>query len=311
MRIVFFCPSVTVINGGIKHIFRMAEALIDQGRDAVVFEPNGKRPGWFTSIAPIVGQDIFTADADQIYVLPEDQPHILADFAKLPQRKAIYSQNHFYGALGLPNGGSYADYGVTDILCSSKTIYDHCRLRHPAVRAHIVPCAVDTRFTPRAKQNAIAFMPRKRFIEANYLRDMFRFQHPEFKDWQWREIDNMSEDDAAHALGEAKVFLSLSRLEGFGLTPLEAMASGCIVSGFTGIGGRDYATPQNGFWVAEDDFPAGLDALAQAVRLCLGKDDEGGVTLERHKAACAGTLAAFTPGTFRQGVKHAWSAILG
>ena len=54
MRIVFFCPPVSVINGGIKHIFRMAETLIAQGRDAVVFEQNGQRPSWFVSTAPLV-----------------------------------------------------------------------------------------------------------------------------------------------------------------------------------------------------------------------------------------------------------------
>src|ERR1700761_8779342 len=120
-KIVFFCLPVSVINGGIKHIFRMAEALIAQGRDAVVFEQNGQRPDWFASTAPIVGQGIFTPEADHLYVLPEDQPRILADFARFPQRKVIYSQNHFYGALGIGAAQSYADYGVTDILCSSRT----------------------------------------------------------------------------------------------------------------------------------------------------------------------------------------------
>jgi hypothetical protein len=308
MKIIFFCPSTTIINGGIKHIFRMAEALIEQGRDAAVFEQNGQRPGWFASTAPMVDQGIFTASADHLYVLPEDQPHILADFAKFPQRKAIYSQNHFYGALGIGNASSYADYGVTDILCSSRTIYDHSRLRHATVRAHIVPCAVDPlQFKPAtAKRNQIAFMPRKRAIEATYIRDMFRFTYPQYNTWEWHEISGVSEDDAARMLGEARVFLSLSRLEGFGLTPLEAMAAGCIVSGFTGIGGREYATADNGFWVEEDNFPACVTALNNAVAQSLAAD----LDIATHRAACAHTLAAYTPQTFRQGVKEAWEAIL-
>ena len=70
MKIIFFCPPVSVINGGIKHIFRMAETLIAQGRDVAVFEQNGERPAWFASTAPIVGQGIFSAQADHLYVLP-------------------------------------------------------------------------------------------------------------------------------------------------------------------------------------------------------------------------------------------------
>ena len=306
MKIVFFCPPVSVINGGIKHIFRMAEALIAQGRDAVVFEQNGQRPAWFPSTAPIVGQGIFTPSADHLYVLPEDQPRILADFAKFPQRKIIYSQNHFYGALGIGDAASYADYGVTDILCSSRTIYDHCRIRHPSLNAYVVPCSVDpAQFKPApVKQNIIAFMPRKRAVEAVYIRDMFRFTHPQYREWQWREISNVGEAETARLMGEAKVFLSLSRLEGLGLTPLEAMASGCVVAGFTGIGGREYATPDNGFWGNEDDFPACNTALAQAVAQSLSND-------EAHKTACRQTLAAYTPEAFQQGVKRAWSSLLG
>ena len=306
MKIVFFCPPVSVINGGIKYIFRMAEALIAQGREALIFEQNTQRPAWFASTAPIVGQGVLNG-ADHIYVLPEDQPHILADFARLPQRKIIYSQNHFYGAFGIADVASFADYGVTDIICSSRTIYDHCRLRHPSVHAHVVPCAVDpTQFKAAQKNNIISFMPRKRPIEAVYLRDMFRFAYPQFRDWKWCEIANDSEDNVAKKLAESRVFLSLSRLEGFGLTPLEAMASGCVAAGFTGIGGREYATTENGFWAGEDDFPACVKALGDAVALSLA----GGAALESYQKSCGQTLAAYTPEAFRTGVKHVWDTIL-
>jgi len=309
MKIVFFCPPVSVINGGIKHIFRMAEALIALGFDAAVFEQNGQRPPWFASTAPVVGQGIFSPSADHVYVLPEDQPHILADFSRFPQRKVIYSQNHFYGALGIGAAESYADYGVTDILCSSRTIYEHCRMRHPALRAHIVPCAVDRAlFKPAAvKRKSIAFMPRKRPIEAAYIRDMFRFTYPEHRSWQWTAIDNVFEAEAARLMGEARVFLSLSRLEGFGLTPLEAMAAGCVVAGFTGIGGREYASPSNGFWAEEDDFPACLAALAEAASLSLLTDEP----LQDYAAACEKTLAPFSPEAFKSAAGKAWKEILG
>lgn len=307
--IIFFCPPVATINGGIKHIFRMAETLIAQGHDARVFEQNRQRPDWFASTAPVVGQDIFKPGADHIYVLPEDQPHILADFSKFPQRKVIYSQNHFYGALGIGAAASYADYGVTHILCSSRTIYGHCRLRHPALKAYVIPCAVDAAiFRPAAvKQNTIAFMPRKRAIEATYIRDMFRFTYPQYRDWAWQELSNTTEADVARALGEARVFLSLSRLEGFGLTPLEAMAAGCVVAGFTGIGGREYANGQNGFWADEDDFPACVAQLKKAADLSLDAGPARGACAE----ACRKTLASYTPATFGEAVKKAWAEILG
>lgn len=307
MRIVFFCPPVSVINGGIKHIFKMAESLIAQGRDAVVFEQNGQRPSWFASTAPVVGQGVLSLTAECVYVLPEDQPRILSDFSRFPQRKVIYSQNHFYGALGIASAQSYADYGVTDILCSSRTIYEHCRVRHPTIRSSVVPCAVDQNlFKPSdRKGNIIAYMPRKRPIEALYLRDMFRFSYPHLRDWQWQEITNVSEGEAAKAMGDARVFLSLSRLEGFGLTPLEAMAAGCVVAGFTGISGREYASPENGFWVGEDDFPACVEAIARAAEL----SGASGVEADLYRNNCLKTLSEYTPEAFHKGVKDAWDAV--
>jgi glycosyltransferase involved in cell wall biosynthesis len=287
----------------------MAEALIALGHDAVVFEQNEKRPAWFPSTAPIVGQNIFNPRADQIYVLPEDQPRILANFKLFPQRKIIYSQNHFYSALGIGEAASYTDYGITHILCSSKTIYAHARLRHPSLRAYVIPCVVDTHlFKPApVKQNTIAFMPRKRRVEATYIRDMFRFAHPQFRDWAWQELSDKSESEIASALGEAKVFLSLSRLEGFGLTPLEAMAAGCIVAGFTGIGGREYVNDHNGFWASEDDFPMCIEHLKKAVELSL----DTGKARADYVAACRETLSVYTPQVFANAVKKSWAEILG
>lgn len=44
------------------------------------------------------------------------------------------------------------------------------------------------------------------------------------------------------------------------------MATGCIVAGFTGFGGRVYANSNNGFWAAEDDCLDAATQLAQALR---------------------------------------------
>lgn len=122
--------------------------------------------------------------------------------------------------------------------------------RHPSVRAHLVINGIDRarNFAPPTapKEKIIAYMPRKRPVEAAFIKDIFRYTYPEYDDWQWHAIDNVSEAEAAAVMARAGVFLALSRLESLGLSPLEAMASGCIVAGFTGIGGQEYARPENG-----------------------------------------------------------------
>lgn len=308
MRIVFLCAPAGKINGGIKYTFRMAEILRRDGFEAVVFEKDGIRPAWFDSSAPIIGTDDLRPQPGETLVLPEDQPDLLKHLADWPQRKVIYCQNPFYAAFSALGCKSYADYGISALLCGSLSSMVYAAQRHQDVPRYHVPCGVDsTLFMPRSpKRAAIALLPRKRPVEAAYLQDMFRAQYPQWQHVAWQEIGAAHEQDVAAALGEAAVFLALSRLDGFGLTPLEAMAAGCVVAGFTGIGGREYATEQNGFWAAEDDFPACLQGLNQALTLW----HQGGTALADHLAAGQATAARYTPEHFAAATRQAWTSLL-
>jgi hypothetical protein len=200
MRIVFLCPPIGKLNGGIKYIFRMAETLCADGFDAVVCEQDKAKPSWFTSNAPLIGYDALQPRQGDILVLPEDQPDMLRTLATWPQRKIIYCQNQFYAALGTTGATSYADYGVTDILCSSQTIRAYCAERHPQIPTHLVPCSVDsTLFKPSAKIEQIAYAPRKRMIESAYLQDMFHHHYPQWRAVPWLELSNLSEAQIAAA----------------------------------------------------------------------------------------------------------------
>jgi hypothetical protein len=63
--------------------------------------------------------------------------------------------------------------------------------------------------------------------------------------------------------------------------PSSPPAAGRICAGFTGVGGREFARPENGFWVPEDDCIAAADALADAADLVRA----GGPALNRRREA--------------------------
>jgi glycosyltransferase involved in cell wall biosynthesis len=225
-----------------------------------------------------------------------------------PQKRVIYNQNHFYGAAQIADGLTYRDYGVTDVISASRAIDAHVRHRHPGVTSHLVPYGIDPalfRPAPR-KRDAIVYLPRKRSVEAAYLRDSFRYTFPEFRRWEWWPLANATEAEVAAAMGEARVFLSLGRLEALGLTPLEAMSCGCVVAGFTGIGGLEYAKTANGFWAAEDDFPLCLQQLRAAVKLA----DSDSAERAAYDEACRATLAHYSRAKFVSEAKIAWETIL-
>ena len=53
----------------------------------------------------------------------------------------------------------------------------------------------------------------------------------------------MQHSEVAKALREALLFLSCGHPEGFGLPLAEAIACGCLVVGYHGLAGRDFALP--------------------------------------------------------------------
>jgi len=63
---------------------------------------------------------------------------------------------------------------------------------------------------------------------------------------------------------QSAVYAAFPLREGLGLMCLEAMASGCLVVGYTGQGGMEYATMYNGHWIEEGYHENFVKALAEA-----------------------------------------------
>jgi glycosyltransferase involved in cell wall biosynthesis len=103
---------------------------------------------------------------------------------------------------------------------------------------------------------------------------------------------------------ESLVFASMSCLEGLGLPPLEAMASGCLVCGFDGWGGREYARIENGLWVPDGD----LESFAGAIARALEMEPEAADLQIR---AGLETAKLFSEERFRRGLNSAWESLLG
>ena len=55
-------------------------------------------------------------------------------------------------------------------------------------------------------------------------------------------------------MSESLIYLSFSTREGFGLPAAEAMACGCVVIGYTGLGGDEFFDPSYCYPVAEGDL---------------------------------------------------------
>ncbi len=115
--------------------------------------------------------------------------------------------------------------------------------------------------------------------------------------WELEVLEGRPEGDVATQLRKSVLFISLSKAEGFGLPPAEAMACGCHVIGFHGMGGGREIF-QSPFALAIED--GDVLALAIAVEAFLVSYDQRAAELER--LAIQGS--AFIPSTSSHEPRH-------
>jgi hypothetical protein len=305
MARIVYCSYPTKITGGQKTIFRHVQTLRELGFDAVwrvqknaVLQPYMDGFDWIERDGKV--------DPDDAVVCPDDAPSLLS---RLAQRRGgrwvVFVQNHLVNAL-LDMPPEERD-GIKLFLTGSDTAMRWIHTTFPGVHTAMVPFFVDERvFKPGPERRpAIAYAPRKRRKELPIIKLNFRHRYPQWRDLPWLALDGATEAQVAETFASSTLFLSLNRLESFGMTALEAMSSGCIAAGFPGIGGREYATPGTGFWAPDEDCEAAVEALAEGARLV----DHGGPLLEARRAAAIEMARRWSYARFRDVLERYWSRL--
>src|SRR5262245_18779727 len=270
-RIVYLSPfSRTEITGGIKTAFRHVELLCGMGIEASVFAPDG-RPTWFSSKATLNDKAALTdivdllSDKTNLVVFPEALRGALAQPARLaaPAAKALLCQNQYYAFNELISRLTFQKLCFVKLMTGSDVAKGFLERVFAPATFEVLPAWVDqTMFFPREKQLRIAVMPSKLPAHYELIRSIFLAKFPRLRHIPWDVIVDKSEAEVAERLGHATILLSLNNMESVGLVPLEAMASGCVVVGFHGYGGLEYATEANGMWTRPDYLEETADALA-------------------------------------------------
>ncbi len=277
-RILYITHDSHTPSGGVKTIYSHVSNLAKNGYPAfVVHNQTGFKLPWLESEdVPI----LYSADKDfqlsqkDIIVIPEDYTAALEALRNLNIKKYVFCQNHFYIFKGLQNYSTWADLGL-DVFCSSEIIRKFIKSVFNYDGVPVIHCAIHSElFKPRKKTLQIAYMPRKRPAELDFIRNLFNRLYKQYKEVPWICIDKVNEAKVAEILSESAIFLSTSLYEGFGLPPIEAMACGCIVVGFHGGGGLEYASSENGYWCNEGDIIECVRKLGHVVSVIDNNEEE-------------------------------------
>lgn len=300
-NIIYYGFSLPPVTGGDFVTLDHIGALNRAGLDARAFY-GASDDGYKKFPVPVarLGTQFHSGD---IMVLGEN--HSLEAARAIPAIKVMHNQNPYLTFFGVASVAELNAYPLDHILAPSD--FGIARLKEMRVTKviHRVRPALPDYFSPGAKKLQIAYAPAKRAQEGEFLKEYFRAVVPEYAAVPWVKLEGLSRQACAEALAASAIYAALPLLESLGLMSLEAMASGAHVVGYTGHGGAEYASAENGDWISDGDHAAFAARLRDACRLF-----ESGAANSRIEAGRA-TAAAFSQANFERELAAAWKNILG
>lgn len=298
-QVYYLCVDSDWPTGGNRTIYRHVDALNAAGiAAAVLHHRRGFACSWFDHDTRVTGANAITLTPRDILVVPEFYGPDLHNVPPGP-RLVILNQGAYLTFAGVRSTLPGAPYrtvpAIEAILVVSHDSADYLRYAFPEMRIARIRNVLDGRIfhpsgTPPGRR--IAVMPRNR--AAGVCAQLFHLLRARgcLEAWEIVNIDGHSERETAEALRSCAIFLSFSEREGFGMPPAEAMACGCYVIGFTGLGGREYFDPATSTPVEEGN----ILAFAKATEQALLADDQALQAMRRRAlAASAHILAEYSP----------------
>lgn len=336
-HILFICPDTNEPCGGIKEIYRFVDILNDMGLAAyVVHDAPRFRCTWFENRTPIVytqefkknlqgpyagrGIEAFSPTEHDIFVVPELLIHLfLRNRQDLKSYIVSGNQNTYYTFANRPlaYGAENAEHQdvspyrwekMLGALVVSEDNKSMLEFTFPDLAIYHIHLSVDyDLFNFQVpKDKIIAFMPRRRDLELQQVLWTLK-ERDRLHDWKFISIHGISEKEVANKLKSAALFLSFSHMEGFGLPPFEALASGCTVIGFHGQGGKEFIREPYAYPIEEGDTLAFAKKIEE---IALDYEQRPDYYFNRAKEIRRQLKEQYSQERKLEDLRSAWSSIL-
>jgi len=306
--VYYLTPHLDEPSGGVRVLYRHVDVLNAAGIPAaVVHARRNFRCTWFENDTRVVSADEVVLGPDDVLVVPE---YYAAGFARLPADVplVVFNQGAYHafdtvdpdpGRPGAPYSQLPQLVGMLAVSQDNRALID---LTRPGVPVHVCRPVVDGAiFHPgtTAPDRRLGYVVARRPLEARLLEHVLYAQHV---DWPVVRIQGVPEAEVGALMRGCAVFVSLSDLDGFGMPPAEAMASGCFVVGYAGGGGEELFDPT---WSEQVTSFRGLaDAVLRATRRPLDELAAHGRRASEH------VLAYYTADGLRTDLETAFAGLV-
>ena len=311
-RILLLCPDNDSPSGGVRRLYRHADVLRAHGHAAaMVHERPGFRCTWFANDTPVIAMSEADLTTNDYLMIPDIFVALLPNLAPgVP--KVIFNQNAYLTFSGWPVEGwdGKPPYRHPDVIATfavSDDNIEYLRYSFPELPVHRIHYGIDPLFAPRwPKRRELAYMPRKNAQDVVQVLNILRCRGA-LNGWELTAIDALPEHEVAERLRSCAAFFSFGNPEGCPLPPLEAMASGCVVVGYHGRGGREYFDQAFSYPVEAGD----IVGFARAVEEMLAREQAGPGTMERQaKQAMEFVRGKYPPEQEAKDIMEIWRTIL-
>lgn len=262
-RILYFCPDFPQPSGGIKTLYRHVHRLEAMGFDArIVHQKHPFRATWHGYEAPALWlSERPSFRPEDVLVIPEVMPQVMQQTARFSGERVVIALSWSPTYWNLPPGQTWAGYGIGRVITKSPLIQEYVRwsmgIEATLIHEYVTPERYY--FDRGAKRPKICYLTRKE-RSAAWLHQVLYAKGDPFSRFEWMPLRELSEEEYARNLREATVYVTTNMQEGMNTSVLEAMACGCLVVGYSGVGGGVYMKPegptQNCILVENGNVPA-------------------------------------------------------
>lgn len=238
--------------------------------------------------------------------IPEGFPNIMKKVMQVACKKVVIAQSWFYILNSLNTGESWHTFGINDVVSVSTAITEYLHTVMPGLKIKNISQSINRNtFKLTSKKSEkypmVAFMSTRgqesRMKTYNIIKTFQAF-YPHLRWIRFIELGGLSKEEFSEKLASCAFMLYTDDIAGFGTLPLEAMACGTHVVGWTAYGGKEYINKENGFWTVNGE----IFQTAEILGIAIDKWLNGELDMPEIQASYEKTLESYTTDKEKDGI---------